>query len=174
MEQQAGEWSSGRVSGGGRAPGMARPHLRGSLRRQLRGGVTRICWRRAEASPESQIAVHAKVEAGNGAWIGRPAWARSSVQAEKSLKMAWFHQPGAWLKPTGQPWHWGDWEGVFRASLGGFFHCLVVEQLRNPDCESAVIKRRGDRPGGRDCRRSQEPEPSARYDESCGFSENTK
>lgn len=51
---------------------MARPHLRGSLRRQLRGGVTRICWRRAEASPESQIAVHAKVEAGNGAWIGRP------------------------------------------------------------------------------------------------------
>ena len=58
-------------------------------------------------------------------------------------------KPGAWCRPTSQV-HGRSPQAshgtrvtlrvFFRASLGGFFHCLVVEQLWNPDCESALIK----------------------------------
>lgn len=62
------------------------------------------------------------------------------MRAERDLKMA-KTPPTRWMaKSIGQPWHQNDPEGVFRTSIGGFFHCLVVEQLWNPDCESALIK----------------------------------
>lgn len=53
-------------------------------------------------------------------------------------------QPGGWPRFVGRWWHQGDPEGVFRTYAGAFFHCLVVEQLWNPDCESALIKLLGD------------------------------
>lgn len=101
-------------------------------------GVTRIHMIRTGTSPGSRIPVQAKVASWTcDPWSGSQVWAKSVVQAERSFQMA-KTPPARGMTGVPRPAvHQGDPEGVLRTSVGGVCHCLVVEQLWNPDCESA-------------------------------------
>ena len=80
-------------------------------------------------------------EAGNDMLGQEP---RSMVQTEKNLKMCRPTSQVHGRSPQASHSTQVTLRAFFRASLGGFFHCLVVKQLWNPDCESALIKLIGD------------------------------